>query len=291
MRWIRQRPDWPRFTWDEAEIAPLEADFRLAAERSLGAAWHLDDEERQELRVEFLTDEAVDTSAIEGEILDRHSVRSPIRERFGWKGKQRRPTPEETGAADLMVALYSDFDRSLDLAMLCDWHRRLLRGRSDLPEIGAFRRGDQPMQVVSGPAAVVHYEAPPSARVPAEMERFVRWYEKSAAEELAPLTWAGLAHPRFRLRPSLRGRQRTHRPRPGGKGAGARPRPPEPDRAFPRDRPPPPRLLRSPPTGEPFLRHHPVAAVVRRDRGGGPAPERTPRHLFGGAGADVPTTG
>lgn len=194
VRWIWQRPEWPRFTWDEAEIAPLEADFRLAAERSLGPAWHLDDEERRELRVEFLTDEAVDTSAIEGEILDRDSVQSSIREHFGWKGKQRRPTPEETGAADLMVALYSDFDRSLDLAMLCDWHRRLLRGRSDLPETGAFRRGDRPMQVVSGPAAVVHYEAPPSMRVPAEMERFVRWYEGSAAEELPPLTWAGVAH-------------------------------------------------------------------------------------------------
>lgn len=194
MRCIRQRPEWPRFTWDEAEIAPLEADFRLAAERSLGAAWHLDDEERRELRVEFLTDEAVDTSAIEGEILDRDSVQSSIREHFGWKGRQRRPTPEETGAADLMVALYSDFDRSLVLAMLCDWHRRLLRGRSDLPEIGAFRRSDRPMQVVSGPAAVVHYEAPPSARVPAEMGRFVRWYEGSAAEGFPPLTRAGVAH-------------------------------------------------------------------------------------------------
>ncbi len=194
MRWIRQRPEWPRFTWDEAEIAPLEADFRLAAERSLGAAWHLDEEERRELRVEFLTDEAVETSAIEGEILDRDSLQSSIREHFGWKGKQRRPTPEETGAADLMVALYSDFDRPLALSGLCDWHRRLLRGRSDLSQIGAFRRGGQPMQVVSGPAAAVHYEAPPSARVPAEMARFVRWYERSAAEALPPLTWAGVAH-------------------------------------------------------------------------------------------------
>lgn len=144
--------------------------------------------------MEFLTDEAVGTSAIEGEILDRDSVPSSIRERFSWKGKQRRPTPEETGAADLMVALYSDFDRPLSLSVLCDWHRRLLRGRSDLSQIGAFRRGGQPTQVVSGPAAAVHHEAPPSARVPAEMARFVRWYEISAAEALPPLTWAGVAH-------------------------------------------------------------------------------------------------
>ena len=160
----------------------------------MGAAWHLDEEERRELRVEFLTDEAVGFSAIEGEILDRDSVQSSIRKHFGWKGKQRRPTPEETGAADLMVALYSDFDRPLSLSVLCDWHRRLLRGRSDLSQIGAFRRGGQPTQVVSGPAAAVHHEAPPSARVPAEMARFVRWYEISAAEALPPLTWAGVAH-------------------------------------------------------------------------------------------------
>lgn len=194
MCWIWQRPEWPRFTWNDAEVAPFEAGFRLAAERSLGAAWHLDDTERRELRVEFLTDEAVETSAIEGEILDRDSVQSSIRRHFGWTGKRRRPTPEETGAADLMVALYSDFDRPLNVAMLFDWHRRLLRGRLDLPDIGAFRRGDQPMQVVSGPAAAVHYEAPPSERVPAEMERFIQWYEGSAAKGLPPLTWAGLAH-------------------------------------------------------------------------------------------------
>lgn len=196
MRWIWQRPEWPRFRWKMSEMAPLETRYRLAVERSRGARWHFDEADSAELRVEWLTDEAVETSAIEGETLDRDSVRSSIRSCFGLAAARPGATPAETGAADLMVALYREFARPLDFEMLFDWHRRLLRWRTDLSVVGAFRRGPEPMQVVSSapPPFEVHYEAPPSDRVPAEMRRFVTRYERAAAERLPPLTWAGLAH-------------------------------------------------------------------------------------------------
>lgn len=196
MRWVWQRPEWPRFRWEASAITPLETRYRLAAERSRGARWHLDEADRAELRVEWLTDEAVETSAIEGETLDRDSVRSSLRNHFGLAADRPGSTPAETGAADLMAALYRDFARPLDFEMLFDWHRRLLRWRPDLAVVGAFRRGPEPMRVVSSapPPFEVHYEAPPSERVPAEMERFVAGYERSARECLPPLTWAGLAH-------------------------------------------------------------------------------------------------
>lgn len=196
MRWIWQRPEWPRFRWEASRMAPLETRYQLAAERSRGARWHFDEADGAELQVEWLTDEAVETSAIEGETLDRDSVRSSIRSCFGLAAARPGATPAETGAADLMVALYREFARPLDFEMLFDWHRRLLRRRTDLSVVGAFRRGPEPMQVVSSapPPFEVRYEAPPSDRVPAEMRRFVTRYERAAAERLPPLTWAGLAH-------------------------------------------------------------------------------------------------
>lgn len=50
------------------------------------------------------------------------------------------------------------------------------------------------MQVVSGPVGKqkVHYEAPPAARVPAEMKKFLNWFEKPGNAD--PLFVAGLAH-------------------------------------------------------------------------------------------------
>ena len=199
MRWIWERPHWPGFRWDEAALAPLETAFRLAAERSRGASWHVEEGDRARLRIEWLSDEAVRTSAIEGEILDRDSVQSRVREHFGLGGGGLRASPAEDGVAELMVALCRDFDRPLDRATLFEWHRMLLRGRADLAEIGAYRRSGRPMRVVSGAAPVftTHYEAPPSDRVPAEMDRFLAWYERAAAEPMPALAWAGAAHLHF----------------------------------------------------------------------------------------------
>ena len=58
---------------------------------------------------------------------------------------------------------------------------------------------DEPMQVSSGAryAPKIHFEAPPSARVPKEMKRFVKWFNDSAPNSdsaLPTLTRAGIAH-------------------------------------------------------------------------------------------------
>ena len=58
------------------------------------------------------------------------------------------------------------------------------------------------MQVVSGPtyAPRIHFEAPPSVRVPAEMDSFIEWFNRTSPqgpEPLPALTRAGLAHLRF----------------------------------------------------------------------------------------------
>jgi len=54
------------------------------------------------------------------------------------------------------------------------------------------------MQVVSGAihAPKVHFEAPPSARVPREMERFCRWFNETApgGRTIPSLARAGIAH-------------------------------------------------------------------------------------------------
>jgi Fic family protein len=65
--------------------------------------------------------------------------------------------------------------------------------------IGGYRTHKNPMQVVSGRALVhtVHFEAPPSAQVPDEMQRFVAWFNATApgaATPLPALTRAGIAH-------------------------------------------------------------------------------------------------
>ena len=111
---IRQRAEWPSFVWDRSRLAPLEDRFLHESGRRVGAWRHLPDQDRTELRIEWLSAEALGTSAIEGEILDRASVQSSIRRQFGLSGDLRGVTPAEAGVAEMKVALCHTFDSPLD---------------------------------------------------------------------------------------------------------------------------------------------------------------------------------
>jgi Fic family protein len=78
MRWNWQQPDWPAFRYNAAALRPLEDHFLKGAGVAVGSLAHLDEEERQGLTLSLMAQEAVDSSAIEGEILDRASVQSSV---------------------------------------------------------------------------------------------------------------------------------------------------------------------------------------------------------------------
>jgi Fic family protein len=199
MTWNWQQPDWPRFTWHKTRLAEAEQQFLIGAGTLVGTMKHLVGEERDQITIEAISAEAVTTSEIEGEILDRASVQSSIRRQFGLATDKRRVGPAEQGIAEMMVDVYSSFAAPLSGEMLFAWHRRLVRGRRDLKDVGRYRTSAEPMQVVSGAGNLpkVHFEAPPSAQVESEMERFIAWFNRSGpghAESLPALTRAGTAH-------------------------------------------------------------------------------------------------
>lgn len=166
---------------------------------TIGSMAHLGDEDRQSLTISLIAQEAVDSSAIEGEALDRASVQSSVARHLGIKADQRRANAAEAGAAELMTSLYRDYRTPLSDEMLFQWHAMLMNGRRDLADIGRYRTHDDPMQIVSGAlhAPKVHFEAPPSANVPDEMAGFIAWFNASAPDGNTPvsaLTRAGMAH-------------------------------------------------------------------------------------------------
>lgn len=207
MKWNWQQPDWPRFTWSPDRLAKAEEQFLVGGGVVLGAVRHLDDDSRDGLVVESMGDEAVTSSAIEGETLDRASVQSSIRRQLGLATDARRATPLEQGTAEMMVDLYRNWAVPLDEATLYRWQRLLMQGRRDVRDVGRYRTHAEPMQVVSGrlDAPAVHFEAPPSPDVPSEMDRFLAWFDRTAplgaagdrdavSSALPALTRAGAAH-------------------------------------------------------------------------------------------------
>lgn len=195
MRWNWQHTDWPAFTFDEAALRPLEDSFLRDLGRLEGVSAILSEEEQLDITLEQIAGEAVQTSAIEGELLNRHSVQVSLRRLLGLATDHRKVDIAERRIAELMVALYRQYAAPMSHEALYAWHQLLMQGRVDIQSSGRYRQHPEPMQIISGPLAypVVHFEAPPSTQVPAEMDQFLRWLN-GPARQLPLLTRMGLAH-------------------------------------------------------------------------------------------------
>lgn len=199
MQWNWQLSGWPGFSFDADALKALEAKFLTSSGILLGSSTHLVDDELSELRVQLMSEEALKTSEIEGEILDRDSLQSSIRQQFGLRNDPRKVPPAEQGIAEMTVQLYRTWDTPLADQIIFDWHSMLTKGRRDLVDIGCYRTTRQPMQVVSGSvdARRVHFEAPPSVEVQREMDIFTAWFNRTVpcgSDPLPALTRAGIAH-------------------------------------------------------------------------------------------------
>ena len=198
MPWNWQQPDWPNFTWDARRLAVAEREFLLGGGLLVGAVKHLGPDEQNQIIIEAMSTEALTTSEIEGEILDRSSVQSSIQRQFGFAIDDRHVRPRERGIAEMMVDLYRTTGDAVTDEMLFAWHRFIMSG-SRISEIGKYRTSEEPMQIVSSNLIrpKVHFEAPPARQVGAEMARFVDWFNRTAPNSpahLPSLARAGIAH-------------------------------------------------------------------------------------------------
>ena len=168
MRWNWQFTAWPEFRYESASLAARETAYLRNSGVVVGTTRHLPDDERFELIIELISTEALKTSEIEGDLLDRDSVQSSLRRQFGLQADTRRVGPAERGIAEMLSSVYRNFAAPLEEATLFDWHGVLMQA-----------------------------EAPPSAMVPSEMRRFCEWFNSTAPDApaaLPALTRAGLAH-------------------------------------------------------------------------------------------------
>ena len=198
MVWNWQTLQWPNWVWNEAKLREHEQANLLQAGKLIGIWSHLASDDRDLAKIELLTNEAMRTSAIEGEILERASVQSSMRRQFGLTA-DRRSGATESGIAEMLADGFLTWHEPLSAQRLFAWHRKLCRGRDDMSDIGQWRSQGDPMQVVSGPYQKlrVHFEAPPAQTMPEHMATFINWFNQTAPNgphPLPALTRAGLAH-------------------------------------------------------------------------------------------------
>ena len=198
MIYIHELPDWPNLRWSDEQLAQPLAAVRHRQGRLIGHMEALGFPLREEAVLQALTEDVIKSSEIEGEVLDREQVRSSIARRLGMDiGGLVEADRNVEGVVEMMLDATQNYAQPLTAERLFGWHAALFpTGRSGMSRItvGAWRTAeDGPMQVVSGPIGRerVHYEAPASERLDADMSHFLEWFETATPD---PVLKAGIAH-------------------------------------------------------------------------------------------------
>jgi Fic family protein len=194
-----QLKDWRQFQYTEAEFTSHALSFMALAGESQGYVQSFSGANKAESIINLLVSEAIKTSAIEGEFLNRADLVSSIRKNLGYSTQTKSKDKRAEGLASLLVKARENFESDLTEAQLFEWHNLLMLGNNTITA-GKYRSHTEPMQVISGALGkeVIHFEAPPSTQVFAEMKIFLNWFNQTKPNGEKPipnlLIRAAIAH-------------------------------------------------------------------------------------------------
>ncbi|AXH16210.1 cell filamentation protein Fic [Malaciobacter mytili LMG 24559] len=181
-RWIWEFENYPSFEYDVKNINPLIKDI-IFLQGTLSTLCSFASKEKiQEKLAETLTDEIISSSAIEGEFLNRDSVRKSIAKKLGIEEYTNTDYVTD-GLVSILIDACTNYNDELDIERLKKWHSAIFpTGRNhegtkiDVGEL----RGDNEMTVSgSGPKEIVYYQAPPPDILFDEMVDFFDWFNKT----------------------------------------------------------------------------------------------------------------
>lgn len=202
-RYIWQQPCWPALVFDAHAVSVAVGAARLAQGVVEGKAQAIGLGHSGEVALDAFADEVMATAAIEGEVLDPAAVRSSVMRRLGL-GSSGPKLRHVDGLVEVISDAVQNHGAPLDHDRLWRWQSALFPGgTSGLRRIavGRYRQHEDPMQIVSGLPGreVVHYVAPASRNVPAQMDRFLVWFAQTTPKpgqtpQLDGLARAAIAH-------------------------------------------------------------------------------------------------
>lgn len=195
-----QQTDWPHFKYDLADIEDVLISFVEKVGRAGGLLEGLPEDIRTETTIDIMVAEALKTSEIEGEYLNRSDVVSSIKRNLGLVDEKKHVHDKRAeGAAELMVDVRASYAEKLTKTKLFSWHHMIMKGSKGI-KVGAWRTHEDPMQVVSGTYGKVKvlFEAPPSEQIPEEMRSFIQWFNDTGRvgkkEIKNPVIRSAIAH-------------------------------------------------------------------------------------------------
>lgn len=199
MKYIYQNADWHSFRWCGEKIQNLLLEIKKSQGFLLGKMDSLGFDVKNNALLQVLTENIIKSSEIEGQILDKHLVRSSIARRLGIDIGGETPVSRDIeGVVEMMLDATQNYTSEMTKDRLIGWHAALFpTGFSGMYKInvGNYRTDELgPMQVISGYEGKekVHYEAPSALILEKEMEDFLNYINTD--NEYDFLIKAGIVH-------------------------------------------------------------------------------------------------
>jgi Fic family protein len=194
--YLHQLKNWPHLQWDEQAFISLLSEVRNLQGKLMGKIELLGFQLKDEANLETLIQDVIQTSEIEGEILNPESVRSSIATRLGlnYSGIENTDRHVE-GIVELMLDATQNTNKILSDERLFGWHAALFpTGRSGIHKIEVANWRTGAMQVVSGGMGreTIHFEAPKAELLSTEMKQFIEWFNKE--KDVEALLKGAIAH-------------------------------------------------------------------------------------------------
>lgn len=194
-----QQKGWPNATVNRAALKDELDAFGAAFSRVKAA---LRKPQNPVALMSALVDEAVKTSTIEGVRVDESVVVSSICKALGIRDVPVGFTKDARaeGVAQMVLAVRRDWKKPLSAQLVKAWHGALLANDPRGVTVGDFRSHAEPMRVIRRNAygeVEIRFEAPPSVRVPEEVERFVGMWRATARDPVDVALKCALLHPHF----------------------------------------------------------------------------------------------
>ena len=191
--WIWQHSNYPNFNYDKKEISTNLLAVSKEQGELEGTLKHLSSQEQENIFTENMLDEIIYNSSIEGEILQRSSVRASIRNQI-----QNLNDPSSDKHTDNIVSIQNDVNQNhqtLTKERLNHWHHEIMiNSQYDPTQVtpGEFRNYDD-MYVTSGEGVrrKIHYVAPPSNIIDDEINTFLNYCNTSHDN---PMIKSAIAH-------------------------------------------------------------------------------------------------
>ena len=197
--YIHLNKNWTDFLWNSTVILPLLCEVRNLQGLLIGEMKSLGFDLQNEAVLETISIEAVETSKIEGEILDMEEVRSSIARRLGMDLQAETLSSRNVeGVVEMLLDATQNYTEDLNDDRLFGWHSCLFpSGRSGMHKIdvGMYRTDSEgPMRVTSSRMSKpkIYYVAPNAERLEKEMGEFLAWF--NGDQNLDPVLKAAIAH-------------------------------------------------------------------------------------------------